>query len=781
MRPFLFLPALLAALPAAAATGPCAALEAAYPDPGRAGLAGANQFRPLPVLSPVRAGTAAPGRVAMSIVDDHVSPAAAGKPGFLWVGNYKVTDLPAFRIGSGPGTSFTVTDPESGAVLPMSDACAASPEWGYAGTQWALVQGDTLDVTLQSWLDYAGQNVIQAPVNGAVPCRSANLHTHGLLVLPYHPARAGAGPYGDYIYDVTAPPGSLRPHDTDSCGTDLGQLENHAHGIAGDPLHYVDAIPGHPGINSLKSGEHPSGLFWYHPHPHGYAKPELNGATTGAITVGALTDYACPAGMGSPGHCMLQNTNVRTMVLKETQLQPYGLGAEWQLVLASESNFCSTNGGIRHGECQGSDAGHVGGKWVFTINGVQFPTIHPGPGRTEVWRLVNTSANFTYALSLDGTGRQQGTQAPFQVLARDGVSVFQSANHPRLQTQVLMMPASRIEIAIPPPAGGGLYIFHNQTLGTGGGNSGNVWPSMDLAQVAWRTDTASAAPAPGGFTVSAVEPPAPSPPPNTIGLPARCRFAAGDTRVIYFVHRFAPQRDSFLPPKEIFGLLASVRHADGTLDFFNADGGATLHAAHDVWLWGTGPGADADFPAFGHNPYGTVCTVKGNVEPWELQNWTGEDHNFHPHQSRFTWNPTGAFAYPKFEKLDPPSLTFGDYLVRAYVDPAHPVYADTQPVPRGQSFCAENPNLPGCQPQRPNDDGQCTGEPDAVRCANPGKTSVIMDFTRAEQVGTFVYHCHILEHEDGGMMAQLTVLCPSGDASCAAQQIAQAPICRAKP
>jgi hypothetical protein len=55
--------------------------------------------------------------------------------------------------------------------------------------------------------------------------------------------------------------------------------------------------------------------------------------------------------------------------------------------------------------------------------------------------------------------------------------------------------------------------------------------------------------------------------------------------------------------------------------------------------------------------------------------------------------------------------------------------------------------------------------------------SVLIDFSRAEQVGTFVYHCHILEHEDGGMMSMIHVLCPPGDASCAAQQVT-ASICR---
>jgi FtsP/CotA-like multicopper oxidase with cupredoxin domain len=32
-----------------------------------------------------------------------------------------------------------------------------------------------------------------------------------------------------------------------------------------------------------------------------------------------------------------------------------------------------------------------------------------------------------------------------------------------------------------------------------------------------------------------------------------------------------------------------------------------------------------------------------------------------------------------------------------------------------------------------------------------------MDFRPPETVGTFVYHCHILEHEDAGMMGRIRV------------------------
>jgi hypothetical protein len=273
--------------------------------------------------------------------------------------------------------------------------------------------------------------------------------------------------------------------------------------------------------------------------------------------------------------------------------------------------------------------------------------------------------------------------------------------------------------------------------------------------------------------------------------------------VIYFTHRFLKVysgklpdgtkinqvvdedndgRNSPAPPSglsasthEIFGLLAGIRHANGSMDFWGDDG-KVLHGVEAVWEDGVRYG-DNDFPGFGHNKFGTICTVMGNVEPWELQNWTGEDHNFHIHQSRFSVNAAGTFQFPdpKLEPTEDEGLRRTDVFVRDFVDPTYAdTYHDTVPVPRGQSLCRANPDLPGC---KGNPNLECSGKPDAPRCARPGMLSVLMDFSRAEQVGKFVYHCHILEHEDGGMMAQITVMCPPGDTNCATQQAA-ANICR---
>jgi FtsP/CotA-like multicopper oxidase with cupredoxin domain len=39
----------------------------------------------------------------------------------------------------------------------------------------------------------------------------------------------------------------------------------------------------------------------------------------------------------------------------------------------------------------------------------------------------------------------------------------------------------------------------------------------------------------------------------------------------------------------------------------------------------------------------------------------------------------------------------------------------------------------------------------------PGEVKLIMPCLEDRIAGRFVYHCHILEHEDGGMMANLNV------------------------
>ncbi len=106
-----------------------------------------------------------------------------------------------------------------------------------------------------------------------------------------------------------------------------------------------------------------------------------------------------------------------------------------------------------------------------------------------------------------------------------------------------------------------------------------------------------------------------------------------------------------------------------------------------------------------------IVVQHGDVEEWIIENRTRELHAFHIHQIHFmlkAWNGV---------PIDEPFLR--DTINVAYWD------------------------------------GKSRSYP---------SVKLRMDFRDPNVVGTFVYHCHLLEHEDGGMMALVRVV-PKGDAT----------------
>ncbi len=102
-----------------------------------------------------------------------------------------------------------------------------------------------------------------------------------------------------------------------------------------------------------------------------------------------------------------------------------------------------------------------------------------------------------------------------------------------------------------------------------------------------------------------------------------------------------------------------------------------------------------------------ITTNRGAVEEWTIQNRTAEVHEFHIHQIHFLVEEENGVKIPKDQQQ----------------------FYDTHQV------------------------GYYLGEGDYPYI------KVKMDF-RGAVVGDFVYHCHILDHEDGGMMAIIRVLFP---------------------
>ncbi len=126
----------------------------------------------------------------------------------------------------------------------------------------------------------------------------------------------------------------------------------------------------------------------------------------------------------------------------------------------------------------------------------------------------------------------------------------------------------------------------------------------------------------------------------------------------------------------------------------------------------------------------TVCVPLGPhgqavKEVWEVFNLTNEDHNFHIHQTRFRLLRGGTIP--------------GTIIPQRAEDGL--VLHDNVPLPRAV-----------------NTDG-CDGSTAAFMAGQCTPTPVVMEIPFRE-IGDFVYHCHILEHEDGGMMARIRVVAP---------------------
>ncbi len=98
-----------------------------------------------------------------------------------------------------------------------------------------------------------------------------------------------------------------------------------------------------------------------------------------------------------------------------------------------------------------------------------------------------------------------------------------------------------------------------------------------------------------------------------------------------------------------------------------------------------------------------ITTNVGAVEDWTIENRSGEAHVFHIHQLHFLTMAVNGVPVPNPELIDTMVV---------------PSWSGTGPYP---------------------------------------SITVRMDFRDPNIAGTFVYHCHILDHEDGGMMAKIQV------------------------
>ena len=597
----------------------------------------------------------------------------------------------------------------------------------YGGTRLQVEPGDTLKIRLVNKLPiFTLPTDPDAPVNPNTPInpkargRSQNptsLHTHGLLVSPHAALREPSGQtvWGDNAFarvfnlaNGTAP-----------------DFEKMMGPVVYDHINYSYDIP----------ATHPSGLFWFHPHAHGLTQAQITSGLSGVLTIGHVADEYC---RDATCHSRLAQVPERHLLLKDSQIE-----SDESIRRDQDTGFCAVDDSMgstsreHQGGCDGtvsspvSGADHSGGRWFYTINGQVYPSITVGNPTGQVWRLTNASANTTYDLNLWLPDERR--QMAMQILSIDGVSVGappiarpgQRQTPPAVAKGLVtcpsgfelaigfctmrlhMMPASRAEVWVgyrdaqgfprPQPAGAHAIL---RTPGFQTGPTGDNFPAIDLAKV----DIQDGQVAMQGD--SAVSP---------------HRIAATQAAVVnaFTSTVAAPARNcGMLAPGHMRRIFLNVPK-DPRI-------GATFGLGYEE-LDAHGnpvPGTFVDVRSFDHmNAPLCLSLAPGNqpeVERWQLVNLAGEDHSFHVHQVRFS-----VVSAPTVDgTVTPPRIGWQPSLI------------DSLPLPHADGECGSVDNW-----RR----GACTAHVATVQ----------IPFTIA---GDYLYHCHVLEHEDGGMMAAIRVL-----------------------
>jgi suppressor of ftsI len=242
----------------------------------------------------------------------------------------------------------------------------------------------------------------------AGPCMDmTNLHFHGLTVSPDAPQ--------DDVLTMLAMPGKR--------------------------LSYTVQIP----------KDHPSGLYWYHTHPHGESYRQVLDGMSGAIVIEGIESYF-PALAGLPE---------RVLVVRGRSIGKDAQSAELKQRVDLSSEVCG-------GEKEPPEE-------IMIVNGVLRPQIGIAPGERQFWRIVNASADRYVDLQVEGQ--------TFEIVAMDGMPIarYDPDHRTRSADHVSLPPAGRLEAIVTGPTTSGPHRLISHCVDTG--PDGDPNPAMVLADI----------------------------------------------------------------------------------------------------------------------------------------------------------------------------------------------------------------------------------------------------------------------------------------------------------
>jgi FtsP/CotA-like multicopper oxidase with cupredoxin domain len=216
----------------------------------------------------------------------------------------------------------------------------------------------------------------------------------------------------------------------------------HFHGLNVPPICHQDEVidtiiqPGSPAFKfsiQIPTTE-PPGLYWYHPHIHGFTEFQVNGGAAGAIVVEGMEKYR-PEVAGLTEHIFV----IRQQYLVPWIPGPYQTSINFQVAQA------------------------VGLK----------PIIQMQPNEQQFWRVANASLQDFLELQVLSNDRP----TDLEMIALDGYPLAKT----RKEKTILIPPAGRAEFIVTAPPVGNSAIFFTQSYSTG--PTGNADVAAVLADI----------------------------------------------------------------------------------------------------------------------------------------------------------------------------------------------------------------------------------------------------------------------------------------------------------
>jgi FtsP/CotA-like multicopper oxidase with cupredoxin domain len=451
------------------------------------------------------------------------------------------------------------------------------------------------------------------------------------------------------------------------CGSGIGMMTAaatnlHFHGLYLPPLCHQDETLGtliQPSSSAFEyririPRDQPPGLYWYHPHPHGFSEAQVLGGASGALIVEGI-EKANRLVAGLPERVLV----IRDQKMPVTQTN----------LTAEESAYLP--------EKPSKD---------LSVNFVPVPypkypraVIGMKPSQRQLWRVLNASADTPLDLQLLFGRKAQN----LGVVAMDGIPVDYGTGEVR--DHVIW------KSDIPLPAGGRAEFIVN------GPPEGMPATLVTLGvETAPFVDEEDLLPASGTNTNAVPADEDDNTPPRP--LVAIVVSASADEPISKLPLATSPLASQNLPP------LAGVKPARERKLYFSEKILDPKHPSTSTIFYITEEGQT---PA-AYDPSSATANITvhlGDVEDWTIENRSQELHTFHIHQSHFVVLEEDGVAVDQPNLRDTISVRFWD--------------GTSQPYP---------------------------------------KIKLRMDFRNPDVVGKFPYHCHILQHEDGGMMGTIQVL-----------------------